>query len=73
MEDARELEELSPEPEEENKPRAGVFETDTMLNLYVSQGLYEDALGIVEVLCELDPDNPVYRSKREEIVALLGK
>ena len=73
MEDARELEELSPEPEEENKPRAGVFETDTMLNLYVSQGLYEDALGIVEVLCELDPDNPVYRSKREEIVAFLGK
>ena len=44
-----------------------------MLNLYVSQGLYEDALGIVAVLCESEPDNPVYRSKREEIMTLLGK
>ena len=72
-EDIREPEEPPPEPEKEAKPQAGIFETDTMLNLYVSQGLYEDALGIVEVLCELEPDNPVYRSKREEIRALLGK
>lgn len=72
-EDTRKPEELSPEPEEKDKPRAGVFETNTMLNLYVSQGLYEDALGIVEVLCEIEPKNPVYRSKREEIMALLGK
>lgn len=72
-EDTKEPEEPSPEPEEKSKPRAGVFETDTMLNLYVSQGLYEDALGIVEVLCESEPDNPVYRSKREEIMTLLGK
>ena len=47
--------------------------TDAMLNLCVSQGLYEDALGIVEVLCEMEPDNPVYRNKREEIMVLLGK
>lgn len=66
-------EEPSPEPKEKNKPQAGVFETDTMLNLYVSQGLYEDALGIIEVLCELEPDNAVYRSKCEEIRALLAK
>ncbi len=59
--------------EKKGKPRAGIFETDTMLNLYVSQGLYEDALRIVEVLCELDPDNPLYRSKREEIISLLVK
>ncbi len=72
-EDAKEPEEPSPEPEEKSKPRAGVFETDTMLNLYVSQGLYEDALGIVEVLCEQEPDNLVYRNKREEIMVLLGK
>ncbi len=72
-EDTREPEVPSPEPEEKSKPRAGVFETDTMLNLYVSQGLYEDALGIVEVLCEMEPDNPVYRNKREEIMVLLGK
>ena len=72
-EDTREPEAPSPEPEEKSKPRAGVFETDTMLNLYVSQGLYEDALGIVEVLCEMEPDNPVYRNKREEIMVLLGK
>ncbi len=71
--DAKEPEEPSPEPEEKSKPRAGVFETDTMLNLYVSQGLYEDALGIVEVLCEQEPDNLVYRNKREEIMVLLGK
>ncbi len=72
-EDSREPEEPSPEPAEETKSQAGVFETDTMLNLYVSQGLYEDALKIIEVLCELEPDNPVYRSRREEIRALLGK
>lgn len=72
-EDAGKAEEPSPEPEEKSKPRAGVFETDTMLNLYISQGLYEDALGIVEVLCETEPDNPVYRNKREEIMVLLGK
>lgn len=72
-EDARKPEEPSPEPEEKSKPRAGVFETNTMLNLYVSQGLYEDALEIVEVLCEIEPENPVYRSKREEIMALLAK
>lgn len=71
--DAGEPEKPSPEPEEESKPRVGVFETDTMLNLYVSQGLYEDALGIVEVLCEAEPDNPVYRNKRKEIQTLLGK
>lgn len=71
--DAGRPEEPSPEPEEKSRPRAGVFETDTMLNLYVSQGLYEDALGIVEVLCEMEPDNPVYRNKREEIMVLLGK
>jgi tetratricopeptide (TPR) repeat protein len=71
--DAGEPEEPSPEPEEKSRPQAGVFETDTMLNLYVSQGLYEDALGIVEVLCEMEPDNAVYRSKCEEIRALLGK
>lgn len=72
-EDAVEPERPSPEPEEKSRPRAGVFETDTMLNLYVSQGLYEDALGIVEVLCEMEPDNPVYRNKREEIMVLLGR
>ena len=66
-------EEPSPEPEKERKPQVGVFETDTMLNLYFSQGLYEDALEVVEVLCELEPDNPVYRGKREEIMTLLGK
>ncbi len=66
-------EEPSPEPEEKGRPRAGAFETDTMLNLYVSQGLYEDALGIVEVLCEMEPDNPAYRDKREEIMVLLGR
>jgi len=71
--DAGEPEKPSPEPEEKSKPRAGVFETDTMLNLYVSQGLYEDALGIIEVLCEVEPDNPIYRNKREEIMSLLGK
>ncbi|MDE0158553.1 MAG: hypothetical protein OXI02_05255 [Candidatus Dadabacteria bacterium] len=73
VKEASESEEPSPEPEEKNRPRAGVFETDTMLNLYVSQGLYEDALGIIEVLCEMEPDNPVYRNKREEIMGLLGK
>lgn len=72
-EEAKEPEDPSPEPEEKSKPRAGVFETDTMLNLYVSQGLYEDALGIVEVLCEKEPGNPVYRNKREQIMVLLGK
>ena len=72
-EDTGKAEEPSPEPDEKSKPRAGVFETDTMLNLYVSQGLYEDALGIVEVLCEIEPDNAVYRSKREEITALLSE
>ena len=66
-------EEPPPEPEEKSKPRAGVFETDTMLNLYVSQGLYEDALGIIEVLCEMEPDNPVHRNRREEIKTLLDK
>ena len=66
-------EEPSPEPEKKSRSRAGVFETDTMLNLYVSQGLYEDALGIVEVLCETYPDNPDYKSKREEIMALLAR
>ena len=71
--DTREPEEPSPEAEKETKPQAGIFETDTMFNLYVSQGLYEDALGIIKVLCELEPDNAVYRSKREEIRALLGK
>ena len=65
--------EPSPAVEKKSKPRAGIFETDTMLNLYVSQGLYEDALRIVKVLCELDPDNPLYRSKREEIISLLVK
>lgn len=68
-----EIKEPFPEPEKEIKPRVGVFETDTMLNLYFSQGLYEDALGIVEVLCELEPDNPVYQRRREEIIALLAK
>lgn len=72
-EDAGEPEKSSPEPEGKSKPRAGVFETDTMLNLYVSQALYEDALSIVEVLCEMEPDNPVYRNKREEIKVLLRK
>ena len=72
-EDTGKVEEPSQEPEEESKPRAGVFETDTMLNLYVSQGLYEDALGIVEVLCETEPDNLVYRNKREKIKILLGR
>lgn len=72
-EDTRKSEEPSPKLEEKGKPRAGIFETDTMLNLYVSQGLYEDALGIVEVLCEIEPGNPAYRSKREEITALLSK
>ena len=72
-EDIREPEEPSTEPEKETKPQAGAFETDTMFNLYFSQGLYEDALGIIEVLCELEPDNAVYRSKCEEIRALLGK
>ena len=71
--DMREPEEPSQEPKKQGRPRAGAFETDTMLNLYFSQGLYEDALGIVEVLCELEPDNPVYRGKREEIMVLLGK
>ncbi|MDE0520255.1 MAG: hypothetical protein OXH71_06160 [Candidatus Dadabacteria bacterium] len=72
-EDTGKSEEPSPEPEEEIRSQAGVFETDTMLNLYVSQGLYEDALGIIEVLCEIEPDNPVYRNKREEIKTLLGR
>ena len=72
-EDLPKPEEPSPEPEKQGRPQAGAFETDTMLNLYFSQGLYEDALGIVEVLCELEPDNPIYRDKREEIIVLLGK
>ncbi len=72
-EDIQKPGEPSPGPEKEEKPQAGVFETDTMLNLYVSQELYEDALKIIEVLCELEPDNLVYRSKREEIRVLLGK
>lgn len=71
--DVREPGEASPEPEKPSRARAGTFETDTMLNLYFSQGLYEDALEIVEVLCELEPDNPVYRGKREKITALLEK
>ena len=72
-EDSKEPEEPSPEPEKQSRTQAGAFETDTMLNLYFSQGLYEDALEVVEVLCELEPDNPVYRGKREEIMTLLGK
>ncbi len=71
--DAGEPEKPSLEPEEKSKPRAGVFETDTMLNLYVSQALYEDAMRIVEALCEMEPDNPAYRNKREEIKTLLSK
>ncbi len=72
-EDAGKPEKPSPEPERKSKPRAGLFETDTMLNLYVSQGLYKDALGIVEVLCEREPDNLAYRNKREQIIALLDE
>ncbi len=71
--DTNNTQEPPPEPEEKSKPEAGTFETNTMLNLYFSQGLYEDALGVVEVLCELEPDNPVYRAKREKIMALLTK
>ena len=65
--------EPSPALEKKSKPQAGVFETDTMLNLYISQGLYEDALKIVKTLCEIEPENLTYRSKREEIKILLGK
>lgn len=65
--------EPSPALEKKSKPQAGVFETDTMLNLYISQGLYEDALKIVKTLCEIEPENLTYRSKREEIEILLGK
>ncbi len=65
--------EPSPALEKKSKTRAGIFETDTMLNLYISQGLYEDALKIVRTLCEIEPENLTYRSKREEIEILLGK
>ena len=40
---------------------------------YVSQGLYEDALRIVEVLCEIEPDNPAYHRRRDEIKVLIGQ
>ena len=52
---------------------AGTFETVTVLNLYVAQGLYEDALSMIEVLCAREPDNADYRRRREEITELAAR
>lgn len=65
-----ELEQLRAAARREKKPKGGLFETDAMLNLYVSQGLYEDALGMLETLLARDPENDSCRRKREEIEAL---
>ena len=72
-ESARSSEEFFPRPEKKSETQAEVFETGAMLNLYVSQGLYEDALRIVEVLCQTEPENSVYRRRREEIIAILDR
>ena len=67
-----ELERLRAEAEAEGKPKGGLFETDAMLNLYVSQGLYEDAIEMLDVLFARDPENETYRRRREEIDALMS-
>lgn len=56
----------------EGKPKGGLFETDAMLNLYVSQGLYEDAIEMLDVLFARDPENETYRRRREEIDTLMS-
>ena len=73
-EEVSELERLraAAEAEAEGKPKGGLFETDAMLNLYVSQGLYEDAIEMLDVLFARDPENETYRRKREEIDALMS-
>ena len=58
--------------EAEGKPKGVLFETDAMLNLYVSQGLYEDAIEVLDVLFARDPENEIYRRRREEIDALMS-
>ena len=65
-----ELERLRAAAGREKKPKGGLFETDAMLNLYVSQGLYEDALEMLETLLARDPENDSRRRRREEIEAL---
>ena len=67
-----ELERLRAAAEEEKKPKGGLFETDAMLNLYVSQGLYKDALEMLETLFARRPENDSYRRRREEIEALMS-
>ncbi len=57
----------------QDRPRAGVFETEAMLNLYIEQGLYEDAMKVAEALCESEPENQTYKCHREKVSALLSR
>lgn len=66
-------EKLASEGPARGGPRAGTFETITVLNLYVAQGLYEEALQMIEVLCGREPHNADYRRRREEITALAAQ
>ncbi len=54
------------------KPRVPVFETEAMLNLYMEQGFYEDAMKVAKALCESEPENQRYHRRYKEISALIS-
>jgi hypothetical protein len=63
------------EEEEEGSPggepsAAGVFNTETLANLYITQGFYGKAADVYRQMLTGRPDDPNLRQKLEEVLAL---
>jgi tetratricopeptide (TPR) repeat protein len=73
----RKDESLEPAEEEYSEsflaPFGGEIYTETMGDLYMSQELYERAIGVFEKLLECDPENQSFRAKLERARLIGGK
>jgi tetratricopeptide (TPR) repeat protein len=71
----RKDESLEPTDEEFSEsllaPFGGEIYTETMGDLYMSQQLYERAIGVFEKLLECDPENQSFRARLERARARL--
>jgi tetratricopeptide (TPR) repeat protein len=69
-----EAEDIAPEREPDGAPSGaaagrGVFDTETLASIYVSQGFYRRAAEIYERLIQQRPDDPGLRGKLEDVLS----
>ena len=56
----------------QGKASGAPIKTATMVDIYIKQGLLNDALALCDEILKDSPDNPAILAKKEQVVALLA-